>query len=88
MLCLHLFPNGIWRFDAGQDAIFNAHFIQLLTNRSREFVEKFFTFVFRFSQLVFYLGVFFRMLILEAKVFEFGLDFVQTETVGQWRIDV
>ena len=40
------------------------------------------------SQFFFDAGVLLRMFVLETEVLEFGLDFVQAKTVGQWSVDV
>ena len=50
MFGLHLVPNGIRRLDTSQDAVFDTHLVQFLTDRSCKLTEEFFAFVFSVLQ--------------------------------------
>ena len=88
MLVLHLRPNAVRRFHAFLDFVFDAHLLQFRFNGDCEFVEQLMTLGMCGRQFLLDVGIFLRMLILEAEVLEFCLDLVQSQTVGQRRIDV
>jgi len=88
VLGLHLVPDGVGRLDTGQDAVSDAHLVQFFADGCRELAEEFFAFLLRFFQQVLDLGIFFGVLVLEAEVFQLGLDFVQPQPVGDGGIDV
>ena len=88
MLGLHLVPNGVWRLDAGHDAVLDTHFVQLYTDRSGELFEQYVTICLGFLQQRFDVGIFFRMLVLETEIFQLSLDLVQTQAIGDRRINI
>ena len=88
VLVLHLVPNGIRAFHARLYLIFNAHFVQRFAYRRCEVGEKALARRLCVGKLVFYQFVLFWMFELEAKVFKFSLDFVQSKPVGKWCVDV
>ena len=88
MLVLHLAPNGIRCFDACFDGIGKPHLIQCLADGAREIFKEGFTMGAGLCQFVDNLLVFLRMLVPETQVFQFFFDFVQSETVGQRRINI
>ncbi len=88
MLGLHLVPDGIDRLDTCHNTVFQSHLVKLLTNRSCKLSKHLITLSCRFFQLQLYLAILFWMLVLETQVLEFGLDFVQTQTISKRSIEV
>ena len=75
---LHLVPNGIRRLDTCQDAILDAHLVQLGADRGSKLTEQFFAFVLGILQQCLDVCIFFRMFVLEAEVFQLSLYLVQS----------
>ena len=88
MLGLHLVPDGVNGLDTCQNMVLHAHFVQLGTDRSREVLENLVAFGGCGFQLLLDDFIFLRMFIFEAEVFQFGLDLVEAQAVGQWGINV
>ncbi len=88
MLVLHLVPDGVGTFDARLDFILQSHLVQLFADGGCEIGEELVALL--LCQFEFLLngtiGV--GMFVLEAEVFQFCLDFVQSEAVCQRGIDV
>ena len=68
--------------------VLHAHFIQLGADRSREVLKNLVAFGSCGFQLLLDDFIFLRMFIFEAEVFQFGLDLVEAQAVGQWGINV
>ena len=79
---MHLAPNGVRAFDSGLDVIPDAHPVECLANGHGEVFKEFVALFFGERELADDVGILLGMLVAEAKVFEFGLDFVQSEPVG------
>ena len=88
MLVLHLVPDGEWIFYAGFDFVVNAHLVQFLAYGFRKLGEERVALCLGICQFVFYAGIFLRMVVAEAEVFQLGLDFVESQAVGKRGIDV
>ena len=88
MLVLHLAPYRIRCLDACLDGVVDAHAVQLLADGACEILEEALAVFPRLGQLFDDLLVFFRMFIPEAQVFEFFLDFVKPEPVGQRGVNI
>ena len=88
MLVLHLVPDGVGTFDACLQFVLYSHAVESLANGSGELGEERIALRLRVGELVLDVVVFVRVLILERKVLQLGLDLVQTETVCQRSIDV
>ena len=88
VLVLHLHPHAVGAFDARLDVIVVALLVQLLANRDDELLVGGFQLgaygLNLFADLLVDLGLF----VLEAEVFQFLLDFVEAEAVGQRRVDI
>ena len=76
MLGLHLVPDGVNGFDAGKDAVFQSHFVQLGAYRGGELFEYFVALYGCRCKFFFYFAVFFRMFVPETQVFQFRLYLV------------
>ena len=83
MLVLHLIPNRIRTLNSCLDFILYAKRVEGSTNRSGEVFEELLALLFRHRKLICDILIFFRMLILEAKVFKFSLYLVESKTVGE-----
>ena len=88
VLVLHLHPDGIRTLDAGFQRIFDTHFVELLTDGRRKLVEDGIALRLRLSQLLLDAMVFIGMFVFETQIFEFRLDFVQTEAIGNRGEDI
>ena len=86
MLRLHLVPYRIWTFDPCFQLIVNTHGIKGFLDGCRELLEEAVALLLREGKLVGDAGVFFGMFEPEAEVFQFGLNLVQAQSVGQRRI--
>ena len=86
VLVLHLVPNGIRALDACLDLVIHTQLIQFLTNRSGELCKEGVALRFGICKLMLYVGILLWMVVAEAEVFQFGLDFVESESVGEWCI--
>ena len=86
VLVLHLVPNGIRALDTCLDLVIHAQLIQFFTDRSGELCKEGVALRFSICKLMLNVGIFLWMVVAEAEVFQFGLDFVKSETVGEWRI--
>ena len=81
-------PDGVDGLYTGKDTVFQSHFVQLRPYRSGELIEYLVALHGGGFQFLFYLVVLFRMFVLEAQVFQFCLDFVQAEAVGERGINI
>ena len=88
MLVLHLRPDGVRTLDPGLDGIFDAHVIKGLADRCREVVKDSVALFLGERQLIDNGSILLGMLIAEAQVFKFRLDLVQSQSVGNGRIDI
>ena len=88
MLCLHLVPDAVWRFDACLYLVAQSCFVELISDRSCELVEDGSQMLAHTGQLFFDAMVFLRVFIAETEVLQFFLDFVQAKTVRQRSVDV
>ena len=88
MFGLHFVPDGVDGLYTGKDTVFQSHFVQLRPYRSGELIEYLVALHSGGFQFLFYLVVLFRMFVLEAQVFQFCLDFVQAEAVGERGINI
>ena len=76
VLVLHLIPNRIRTLHSCLDFILYTKRVEGCTNRRGEVFEEFFALLFRHRKFICDILIFFRMLILEAKVFKFSLYLV------------
>ena len=81
MLGLHLVPDGIGGFHTGTHFIVEPHLLQLPVHRHGKMLEQSVTGCFRRFQFQIDKGIFLRMLILEAQVFQLRLDGEKPQTV-------
>ena len=88
MLVLHLVPDGVGAFHPCLDVVFQSHLVECLTYRGCKVGEEFIARCLCVGQFFLYGAVFFGVFKLEAQVFQFGLDLVQSQSVGQGSIDV
>ena len=88
MLVLHLVPNGVRSLHACLEFVVDTHLVERLFYRTGELTEEHVALFLRRSKLALDGSILFRMLVFEAEVFEFGLDFVETEAVGKRSVDV
>ena len=86
VLVLHLVPDGIRALDTCFDLVIHTQLIQFLTDRSSELCKEGVALRFGICKLMLNVGILLWMVVAEAEVFQFGLDFVKSETVGEWRI--
>ena len=85
---LHLVPDGIGGFHTGTHFVVEPHLLQLLVYRHGKMLEQGVTGCFRRFQFQIDKGIFLRMFILEAQVFQFRLDGEKPQTVCQRGIEV
>ena len=83
---LHLVPDGIRALDTCLDLVIHTQLIQFLTDRSSELCKEGVALRFGICKLMLNVGILLWMVVAEAEVFQFGLDFVESESVGEWRI--
>ena len=88
MLGLHFIPDGIDRFDAGQDMVFQSHLIQLGTDRCGKLCKDLVAFSGCLFQLAFNLLILLGVFILETEILKLGLDLIQSQAMGQWGVDI
>ena len=88
MLVLHLVPDGVGGLHAFLNLILDAHLLQRGLDGSRELVKKFVTGGVGRLQLSLYIGKFVWMLELETEIFQFRLDLIQSQTIGEGCIDI
>ena len=88
VLVLHLAPDGVGALDTLLDVVGHTHLVEHLPDGCGEVVEHLLALFLRHVQLALDGGVLLRVLIAEGEVFQLGLDLVQSQAVGQRRIDI
>ena len=88
VLVLHLAPDGVGRFHASLDFVADAHAVEFAADGFGEVLEEFRALFLREREFAADVFVFLGMLEAETQVFEFRLDFVEAESIGEWRVDV
>ena len=88
VLGLHLVPYRVWALDAGDNLVFHPSRIEGLPDGGGEFFEELVALLLGEVELVGDVGVLLGVLELETEVLELGLDFVETQAVGQGGVDV
>ena len=88
VLVLHLVPNGIRALHTCLELVFYAQFVEHFAYWGCKLCEERVTLRLGISKLMLYVGIFLRMVVAEAEVLQFGLDLVETESVGERCINV
>ena len=88
VLLLHLTPYRIWALDAGLERVLHAHLVKFLTDSGCELVYNVVAFYVAFFQLALNGGIVVRVFVLKAEVLKFGLNLVQSQTIGNGGKDV
>ena len=88
VLVLHLAPDGVGAFDACLDVVLEAHLVERVADGGGEVVKHLVALRLGHRQLLDDAVVFLGVLKLEAQVLKFGLYLVQSQAVGDGRIDV
>ena len=88
MLVLHLVPNGVGAFHSGFQLVLDAHLVEGFAYGLGEVGEQRVALLLGRCELALYGFVLLWVLVTETEVFKFGLYFVQSETVGERRVDV
>ena len=83
VLVLHLAPNGIRTLYARLDFIRDSHAIKRLSDRCGEIVEQLIALFLGKRQFLADAFIFLWMFKLETQVFKFGLNLVQSQTIGK-----
>ena len=88
VLALHLLPDAVRALDAGFEFVVHAHPVERLADGRCEVVDGIVALHLRAFEVVEHELIVVGMLVFEGKVFQFGLDAVEPETVGKGREDV
>ena len=87
-LILHLTPYTIWRFDARFYLIFDTSLVKSFANGCSKLGKQVLKVSAHLGQSCLDQGVLLGVLIAEGEVFQFLLNLIQAQSVGQGRIDV
>ena len=88
VLRLHLVPDGVRRLDALFDFVVQAELVKFSTDRRYKLLKSRVTLFLRGLQLALDNSILIGMLELETQILELGFDGIETQSVGEWRIDV
>ena len=88
MLVLHLHPYRIRTLHAALDGVFDAHLVELLADGWCELVEDGVALGLAFGKLALDVGILFGVFVAETEVLQFGLDLVESQSVGDGGEDI
>ena len=88
MLVLHLVPDGVGCLHTLLELVLNVHAVKSFTDRFSKFVKQLFTLLLSCFQLLGDASIFIGMLKFETQILKFRFDFVKSESVGKWSVDI